>query len=190
MCNTVKGNDKYCCLQRYMFDKHLDQEKISQEKIIKILTQGIKSSGNQAEGTLREISSILPKKNVEVDDVINNYVYIIDCPAREEPTRIALQETASQQRWFQAKRSIMLKQSPPGALSEDKESVNFFGRRQHPEKYLISMSVSELNSKFRGKHMSSLSIYLALIKLTRRRCVKKQLLNYMILLVKLPQLHQ
>ena len=38
MCNTVKGNDKYCCFQRYMFDKHLDQEKISQEKIIKILT--------------------------------------------------------------------------------------------------------------------------------------------------------
>ena len=45
-----------------MLDKHLDQEKISQEKIIKTLTWGIKSSGNQAEGTLREISSILPKK--------------------------------------------------------------------------------------------------------------------------------
>lgn len=123
MCNTVKGNYKYCCFQRYMFDKHLDQEKISQEKIIKILTQGIKSSGNQAEGTLREISSILPKKTVEVDDVINNYVYNIDCPTKEEPTRIALQETASQQRWFQAKRSIILKQSPPGELSEDKESA-------------------------------------------------------------------
>ena len=49
MYNTVQRREEDWCLQRYIWQSELDNRKIPEEKIIKTLIYGIKSSGNQAE---------------------------------------------------------------------------------------------------------------------------------------------
>ena len=57
MYNTVKLQEEDWCLQRYLWEENLNPSKFPQEKIIKTLIYGIKSSGNQAEYALRKAAS-------------------------------------------------------------------------------------------------------------------------------------
>ena len=52
MYNSVNLVQDNWCLQQYIWQKDLDPRKLLEEKIIKILTYGVKSSGNQAERSL------------------------------------------------------------------------------------------------------------------------------------------
>ena len=58
MYNSVKLQEEDWCLQRYILQENLDPTKIPEEKIIKTLTYGVKSSGNQAEYGLRETTRL------------------------------------------------------------------------------------------------------------------------------------
>ena len=49
MYNSVKLVEDDWCLQRYIWQKDLDTKKLPEEKVIKTLIYGVKSSGNQAE---------------------------------------------------------------------------------------------------------------------------------------------
>ena len=52
--NSVKLVEDYWCLQWYIWQKDFDSRKLSEEKVIKTLIYGVKSSGNQREGGLWE----------------------------------------------------------------------------------------------------------------------------------------
>ena len=54
MYNTVQLREEHWCFQRYIWQNELDNRKIPEEKIIKTLIYGVKSSGNQSERELRE----------------------------------------------------------------------------------------------------------------------------------------
>ena len=49
MYNTVQLRQEDWCLWHYFWQRDLDKSKIPEEKIIKTLIYGVKSSGNQAE---------------------------------------------------------------------------------------------------------------------------------------------
>ena len=49
MYNSVKLVEDDWCLQRHILQKDLDPRKLPEEKVIKTLIYGVKSSGNQAE---------------------------------------------------------------------------------------------------------------------------------------------
>ena len=57
MYNIVKLQEEDWCLQRYLWGENLYPSKFRQQKIIKTLIYGIKSSGNQAEYALRKTAS-------------------------------------------------------------------------------------------------------------------------------------
>ena len=56
MFNIVKLPEGDWCFQRYLCDNDLDQDKISQEKIVNTLIFDTKASVNQTERTLSETS--------------------------------------------------------------------------------------------------------------------------------------
>ena len=58
MYNSVKLVEDDWCLQRRIWQKDLDPRKLPEEKVIKTLVYGVKSSGNQAERGLRETARL------------------------------------------------------------------------------------------------------------------------------------
>ena len=56
--NSVKLVEDYWCLQWYIWQKDLDSRKLSEEKVIKTLIHGVKSSGNQTERGLWETARL------------------------------------------------------------------------------------------------------------------------------------
>ena len=57
MYNSVKL-DKDWCLQWHIWQKDLDPRKLPEEKVIKTLIYGVKSSGNQTERNLQETARL------------------------------------------------------------------------------------------------------------------------------------
>ena len=70
MYNSVKLDEQHWCLQRYIWQDDLDPGKIPEEKVIKTLIYGVKSSGNQAERGLRETAKLSRDQYLEVCEVI------------------------------------------------------------------------------------------------------------------------
>ena len=79
MYNTVKLDPADWCYQRYIWCENLDPEKIPQEKIIKTLIYGVRSSGNQAEYGLRKVAEISSKNHPEIYQVVKNDIHVDDC---------------------------------------------------------------------------------------------------------------
>ena len=78
MHNSVKLVEDDWCLQRYIWQKDLDPRKLSQEKVIKTLLYGVKSSGNQAERGLRETARLSAAENSKVNQIVQNDIYVDD----------------------------------------------------------------------------------------------------------------
>ena len=91
MYNAVKLTESQCCLQRYLWDNDLDINKIPQEKLITTLIYSVKSSGNQAERALREVAKLSTNEYPEVNEIIQNDVYVDDCLTGENSTNLAMQ---------------------------------------------------------------------------------------------------
>lgn len=66
MFNIVKLPEGDWCFQRYLCDNDLDQDKISQEKIVNTLIFDTKASVNQTDRTLSETSWLLLEGYSEV----------------------------------------------------------------------------------------------------------------------------
>ena len=64
MYNTINLNELDWYYQRYIWEPNLDPSNIPEEKIIKTLIYGVRSSGNQAEYGLRKIAD-LQKKTIQ-----------------------------------------------------------------------------------------------------------------------------
>ena len=83
MYNSIKLNEEHWCLQRYIWQEDLDQTKIPEEKVIKTLIYGVKSSGNQAEFGLRETAKLFQEEFPRVTDIVSNDIYVDDCISGE-----------------------------------------------------------------------------------------------------------
>ena len=64
--------------------KDLDPWKLAEEKVIKILTYGVKSSGNQAERDLRETARLSAEEYPQVNQIVQNNIYVNDCLSGKE----------------------------------------------------------------------------------------------------------
>ena len=83
MYNSVRLQEEYWCLQRYIWQDQLDARKLPEEKVIKTLIYGIKSSGNQAERAIRETARLSKDTYPEVNEIIFKDIYVDDCISGE-----------------------------------------------------------------------------------------------------------
>ena len=78
MYNTIKLDPADWCYQRYIWSENLDPNKIPQEKIIKTLIYGVRSSGNQAEYGLRKVAEMSNMQFPKVCEVIKDDTFVDD----------------------------------------------------------------------------------------------------------------
>ncbi|XP_066920588.1 uncharacterized protein [Clytia hemisphaerica] len=79
MYNTIKLDQSHWCLQRYLWHESLAHDLSPDEKIIKTLMYGVKSSGNQAEFGLRETAEIFQDQHPDVHRTVSKDIYVDDC---------------------------------------------------------------------------------------------------------------
>ena len=78
------------CLERYIWQQDLDPTKIPEEKVIKSLIHGVKSSGNQADRVLRETAKLSQVEYPKVNEIVRNDISVDDCISGEQPVNEAL----------------------------------------------------------------------------------------------------
>ena len=79
MYNSVKLVEDDWCLQRYIWQKDLDARKLPEEKVIKTLIYGLKSSKYQAERGLRETVRLSAEEYPKASQIVQNDIYVDDC---------------------------------------------------------------------------------------------------------------
>ena len=140
----------------------------------------MKSSGNQAERALREVSKLSTNEYPEVNEIIQNDVYVDDCLTGENSANLAMQraheiEIVLSRGGFSLKGFTFSRQKPQESISRDNESMNVAGLKWFLEVDKISLDVTELNfnKKYRGKNVLTKDGDKIPAKLTRRQCVSK-----------------
>ena len=163
MYNTVKLQEEDWCLQRYLWEENLNPSKFPQEKIIKTLIYGIKSSGNQAEYALRKTASASKSEYPEANIVIQRDVYIDDCLSgantKEEVMQLADEiQIILSRGGFTLKGFTFSGESPTESLSGDNTSINVAGMKWYPEDDKLELDITKLNfnKKHRDKKLQSL----------------------------------
>ena len=178
MYNTVKLKESHWCLQRYIWQEELDFSKLPEEKVIKTLIYGVKSSGNQSERALRETSRLSKDEYPGVYNVIQNDVYVDDCLSGADSTETAIQcadqlEIVLNKGGFALKGVTFSSQQPNADLTSDGESINVAGMKWYPKQDQISLDISELNFAKKSRGKKPASTCQVPINLTRRHCVAK-----------------
>lgn len=179
MYNTVKLREQDWCFQRYIWEKDLDSTKIPEEKVVKTLIYGVKSSGNQSEQGLRETAKLSQNEFPEVNRIIHKDVYVDDCISGESCIENALLradelEVVMNRGGFALKGIAFSGEDPPESLSDDGVSLNIGGMKWYPKDDELSLNISNLNfaKKYKGKKPVNETKAIPL-KLTRRQCVAK-----------------
>lgn len=129
MYNAVRLQEEHWCLQRYIWEEQLDDKKIPEEKVIKTLIYGVKSSGNQAERGLRETARLSAESHPEVSEIVMKDTYVDDCMTGEDSQELALQradelELVLNRGGFSLKGVTFSHQKPLEKLSADGHSIN------------------------------------------------------------------
>ena len=159
--------------------KDLEPSKVPDEKVIKTLIYGVRSSGNQAETGLRKTADISKNEYPEVCEIIHKDIYVDDCLSGSSTETLAFKlsdelQIVVNRGGFSLKGFTFSGYSPYESLSSDGESVGVAGLRWYPEDDKVALDISELNfsRKYRGKKPSN-KINTIPSKLTRRHCVSK-----------------
>ena len=180
MYNTIKLRPEDWCLQRYLWHDQLDPEKCPEEKVIKTLIYGIRSSGNQAKRGLRQTSEISKDEYPEVHQIISRDVYVDDCISGESTLDKALEradqmELVLSRGGFQLKGFTFTGKDPMDDLTADGKSISIAGMIWFSKDDYLTLDISELNfaKKQRGKKPANSSTGIIPAKLTRRHCVSK-----------------
>eukprot|EP00794_Sanderia_malayensis_P006911 gene6911-biopygen5645 len=178
MYNSVQLDESQWCLQRYLWEDNLDPSKPPEEKVIKTLIYGIKSSGNQSERALRQTANIFKEKYPKVNRIINKDVYVDDCVTGEKTLEEAFSladdlEVVVNHGGFLLKGFTFSQQKPHESLSSDGETVSVAGMKWFPESDHISIDNPEINfaEKYRGKKPKQIREVPK--ALTRRQCMSK-----------------
>ena len=146
MYNTVQLREEDWCLQCYIWQSELDSRKLPEEKVIKTLIYGIKSSGNQAERGLRETAKMLSTEYHLVNQIVQNDIYVDDCLSGEENEQKADQvELALNRGGFSLKRVTFNGKEPPNTLIADNTTINVAGMKWFSKEDMLSLDISELN---------------------------------------------
>ena len=178
MYNTVKLREEDWSLQRYIWHQNLDPKCIPQEKVIKTLIYGVKSSGNQAERGIRMTSAMLKNDYPKVHQIVTKDIYVDDCLTGESSTH-DLHQRADELSLVLMKGGFNLKgftfsgAKPLKQLSDDGESIHVAGLKWYSEKDFLKLDVSpvDFSKRLRGKPISPSSEIPA--TLTRRQCLSK-----------------
>ena len=139
MYNTVKLQEEDWSLQRYIWHQNLDPKRIPQEKVIKTLIYGVKSSGNQAERGLRMTSTLFKDEYPQVHQIVTKDIYVDDCLTGES-TKPLLYQRADKLSLVLLRGGFSLKgftysgAKPLKQLSDDGESIHVAGLKWHSEK--------------------------------------------------------
>ena len=177
--NSIKLRQEGWCYQRYIWQQDNDPSKISDEKVIKTLIYGVRSSSNQAETGLRKIADISKNEYPEICKVIHEDIYVDDClsGSSTETSAVKLSDELQivvNRGGFSLKVFTFSGYPPCVSLSSDGESVGVAGLRWYPENDKVALDISELNfsRKYRGKKSLN-KINTIPRKLTRRYFVSK-----------------
>ena len=178
MYNTVQLREKHWCFQRYIWQNELDNRKIPEEKVIKTLIYGVKSSGNQSEQGLHETSHMSAVEFPEFNHIVQD-IYVDDCLSgaqnlRDTMIRNDQIELVLNRGGFSLKGVTFSGKDSPATLTNDEASINVAGMRWFPKEDLLSLDISELNfaKKCRGNKLSEQQNIIP-ANVTRRHCVSK-----------------
>ena len=179
MYDTVKLREEHWCFQRYIWHNELDKRKIPEEKVIKTLMYGVKSSGNQSERRLRETARMSAVEFSEVNHIVQKNIYVDECLSGAQNLKHAMIR-ADQIKLVLNRGGFSLKgvtfsgKDPPATLTNDKASINVAGMRWFLKEDLVSLDISELNfaKKCRGKKPSRQQNIIP-ANITRRHCVSE-----------------
>ena len=176
MYNTVRLNQSDWCYQRYIWDPDLDPSRIPEEKVIRTLIYGVRSSGNQAEYGLRKVAELSQYTYPEVNHIVQNDIYVDDCITREDRIDLAHHradelEIVLNRGGFNLKGVSFSGEDPPSTLTEDGQMIFGEGMKWFVKEDMLSINTAELNfaKKHRGKNPSS-TINVIPSKLTCRHC--------------------
>ena len=179
MYNTVKLDPSHWTLQRYIWEDELNPSKIPHEKVIKTLIYGIRSSGNQAERALRQVSDTFKDQYPDANRILQEDVFVDDCVTGDinhdgTSKRAGELEVITSKGSFKLKGITLSGADPPSHLTNDGVSVGVGGMKWYSKSDEISISMSELNfaPKRRGKK-SSAAINIIPEVLTRHHCASK-----------------
>ena len=180
MYNSVKLVQEHWCFQRYIWSENLDPGIIPDEKVIKTLIYGIRSSGNQAEFGLRETANHSKETFPEVAEIVCKDTYVDDCLSGDRDLNTAKQradelEVVLNRGGFALKGVTFSGSHPPENLSDDGESICVAGMMWHSKEDLLSFDIGELNfsKKSRGRKLSNEESKKIPKMITRRHCVSK-----------------
>ena len=178
MYNSVQLHPQDWCYQRYLWRRELSLSNPIEEKVIKTLIYGVKSSGNQAEHSLREIARLSKAEFPDVFEIIKNDIYVDDCLSGDMTNELAAEradqlELVLSRGGFTLKGICMSGSSPSPELSSDQKTLNVAGLIWEPEKDTIRLDIKEVNfaRKVRGRKVRSIPDVPT--KLTRRHCTSK-----------------
>ena len=178
MYNFIKLKEQDWCYQRYPWNNSLTVENEPEEKVIKTLIYGVKSSGNQAERGIRQTAYLSKEQYPDVYSIINKDVYVDDCITGEESISTAIRrademDIVCSRGGFGLKGFTFSGKNPPEKLTQDGESICIGGILWFSKNDYISIDITDLNfsKKIRGK--KSIADTNIPVKLTRRHCVSK-----------------
>ena len=179
MYNTIKLDEADWCYQRYIWEENLDPTKIPQQKVIKTLIYGVRSSGNQAEYGLRKVAEMLSRKYPKVNQVVQDDVYVDDCITGDHDTQSAREladdlELVLNKGGFKLKGVSFSGEEPLESLTDDGETIHVAGMKWFPKDDLMALNIGDLNfaKKQRGKKPTNTANIIPK-KLTRRHCASK-----------------
>ena len=179
MYNTVQLKQSEWCYQRYIWNEDLNPDKIPEEKVIKTLIYGVRSSGNQAAFGLRKVTQLSQEEFPEVSQTINDDVYVDDCISGEDIRDTAHQradqlELVLNRGGYRLKGVTFSGEDPPSNLTDDGDTIFVGGMRWHVKEDTLSINISDLNfaKKQRGKKPSNM-VNIIPKRLTRRHCSSK-----------------
>ena len=98
MYNSIKLDTKDWCYQRYLWRDELCEENPIEEKIIKTLIYGVKSSGNQSETGIRKVAEMSKIEYPLVYQIVLKDIYVDDCLSGESNEEMMLLK--EQSRWI------------------------------------------------------------------------------------------
>ena len=148
-------------------------------KVINTVIYGVKSSGNEAGRSLRETARLSTEEYPQVNQIVQNDVYVDDCLSGEENIEKALQraddlELVLNRGGFTLKGIIFTEGDPPSALSTYDSSIIVVGMKWFPKEDLLAFDIGELNFSEKQRRTNPVQHQNIIpSKLARQNCVSK-----------------
>ena len=176
MYNVIKSIKKHWCLQRYLFEKELDQD--PEERVIKTIIYGCFSSGNQAQCTIRKLAALFKQEYPDIHNIVKIDLYMDDCMSGGHSLEDSVKKQNDlqyvlSQGDFELKGFSVSGQPPDESLTLNGVNIITYGNLWNPLDDTIALNVKPINfaKKVRGKKTGIID---AVPKsLTKRHCAAK-----------------